>query len=250
MTGAKTLIRPTDAARRALTALGHSDMALGRGLSFCLMFETPQDQQLGASILEFAGALDAALFIPSESMLAAIRVQWWADALAKLEAAPTLDISAAPVPLIAQLQQQIIIDASLHIQLQQMVEIWQAACYEETKDSGEGWALVWQILAQRLGHNHHSDAAADIGHALYHLGRRDTHAEIQLKHQELRNLRYDKSHQIRPWLYLAGCLSHYLARHFAEQNANPENTDLAKTGSENPLLVWHMLKWRYFGPPK
>ena len=90
----------TDNTKTALTALRDSDHPLGRPLALCLMFEAAKDQCLAASIFDLAAALDSALHIPSESLLAAIRVQWWVDALSDI-ATPT-----APhvTPLHAQFQ--------------------------------------------------------------------------------------------------------------------------------------------------
>ena len=67
-------------AKTALAALRDSDHPFGRPLTLCLMFEPAKDQCLAASIFHLAIALDSALHIPSESLLAAIRVQWWVDA--------------------------------------------------------------------------------------------------------------------------------------------------------------------------
>ena len=84
--------------KTALNELRISDHALGRPLALCLMFETAENQMLAASVFDLAIALDTALLIPSESLLAAIRIQWWADAVAS-----TADQN---VPLVARLQSQ------------------------------------------------------------------------------------------------------------------------------------------------
>ena len=88
----------TDNAKTALAALRDSDHPFGRPLALCLMFEPANDQSLAASIFDLAIALDSALHIPSESLLAAIRVQWWVDALS--------DSTAQTAPLVPQLHAQ------------------------------------------------------------------------------------------------------------------------------------------------
>ena len=88
----------TDNAKTALAALRDSGHPLGRPLALCLIFEATNYQCLAASICDLAIALDSALHIPSESLLAAIRVQWWVDALS--------DNDAQTAPLVTQLHAQ------------------------------------------------------------------------------------------------------------------------------------------------
>ena len=85
-------------AKTALSQLRKSGHPLGRPLALCLMFESIENQLMAASVFDLAIALDAALHIPSESLLAAIRIQWWVDALAKT--------TEQSVPLVACLQSQ------------------------------------------------------------------------------------------------------------------------------------------------
>ena len=51
---------------------------------------------MAASVFDLAIALDVALHTPNEPLLAAIRIQWWADTLKKT--------SDQNVPLVARLQ--------------------------------------------------------------------------------------------------------------------------------------------------
>ena len=82
-------------AKTALAALRDNGHLFGRPLALCLMFEPANDQFLAASIFDLAIALDSALHIPSESLLSAIRIQWWVDALS--------DSGAKTAPLVTQL---------------------------------------------------------------------------------------------------------------------------------------------------
>ena len=57
-----------------------------RQLALCLLFAPSADRQLLADIFCLANELENAIRIPSEIMLAAIRLQWWHDALADMTA--------------------------------------------------------------------------------------------------------------------------------------------------------------------
>ena len=153
-------------AKTALNELRTSGHPLGRPLAICLMFEAVENQLMAASVFDLAIALDAALHIPTESLLAAIRIQWWADALGN-----TTDQS---VPLVACLQSQYPRHANFSTQLQDIIGEWQAACHYETRDSSSGWVAVWRFVALHLGHITALDQAAVIGRELHYatLGQR------------------------------------------------------------------------------
>ena len=146
-------------AKTALNELRTSGHPLGRPLALCLMFETVQNQLMAASVFDLAIALDAALHIPSESLLAAIRIQWWADALAKT--------TEQNVPLLACLQSQYNSRDNFLSQLHDIISEWQTACHYETRDSSEGWVAVWRLIALHFGHKTAVDQAAVIGRELY-----------------------------------------------------------------------------------
>ena len=100
-------------AKTALNELRTSGHPLGRPLALCLMFESIENQLMAASIFDLAIALDSAIHIPSESLLAAIRIQWWADTLAKT--------THQNVPLVACLQLQYQRHDNFSTQLQDIV---------------------------------------------------------------------------------------------------------------------------------
>ena len=219
----------TNNAKTAITALRDNDHPLGRPLALCLMFETEKDQWLAASVFDLAMALDAALHIPSESLLAAIRVQWWADALA----AETHHIA----PLVSQLQDLFEINEGLRQQIITLIAHWQSACHDEARDSTEGWAATWALIATRLGHEKEAATAADIGHYLHHVVRGQlAHGGHNLDQPQIIALRRDDAGRKRSWLYLAGCFLRYMARPAADVS--------------HPALGWHMLIWHIFRPPK
>jgi len=186
----------TNNAKTAIAALRDNDHPLGRPLALCLMFETEKDQLLAASVFDLAMALDAALHIPSESLLAAIRVQWWADALA----AETRHTA----PLVNQLQDLFEINEGLRQQIITLIAHWQSACHDEARDSTEGWAATWALIATRLGHE-----------------------------KEAATARRDDAGRKRSWLYLAGCFLRYMARPAA---------DVSHPALGWHMLIWHIFR--------
>ena len=219
----------TDNAKTALAALGDSDHPLGRPLALCLMFEPANDQWLAASIFDLAIALDSALHIPSESLLAAIRVQWWVDALS--------GSTTQTAPLVTQLQAQFQTHRGLQLEIIDVIGHWQTACHGENRDSVDGWAAIWALVANHMGQAVHSEIATDIGHQLRHaIGRHERQAALPLDRRQINGLRQSDSGRKRSWLYLAACWLRYLQR---------PNADM-----HHPALVWQMLAWQLFGPPK
>jgi hypothetical protein len=219
----------TDNAKTALAALRDSDHPLGRPLALCLMFEDANGQYLAASIFNLAIALDSALHIPSESLLAAIRVQWWVDALS--------DSAAQTAPLVTQLHAQFYTHDGFQSDIIDLIGHWQTACHDENCDSSDGWAAVWVLVTKHMGQTAQSAIATDIGHQLYQAIRgQKPHAAVSLNRPQISALRRNGAGQKRSFLYLAACCLRYMQRPNADAN--------------HPALVWHMLAWQLFGPPK
>ena len=226
-------------AKTALNELRTSGHPLGRPLALCLMFESIENQLMAASVFDLAIALDAALHIPSESLLAAIRIQWWADTLAK-----TTDQS---VPLIACLQSQYQRHDNFSTQLQDIISEWQAACHYETRDSKAGWVAVWRLVAFYLGHITAVDQAASIGRELHYatLGQKYDGLPGNI---DIKSLRKNDRAEERTLLYLCACLNRRLK---GSQNSNSDATRIRHDiRLDDPVLVWRILVWHIFGPPK
>ena len=226
-------------AKTALNQLRKSGHPLGRPLALCLMFESIENQLMAASVFDLAIALDAALHIPSEPMLAAIRIQWWADALAKT--------TEQNVPLVACLQSQYQRHDNFSTQLQVIISEWQTACHYETRDSSEGWVAVWRLIALHLGHKTAVDQAAVIGRELYFatLGQKSGGL---VGNSDIKSLRKNDREEERTLLYLSACLCRKLQ---GSQNSNFNATRITHdAGLDDPLLVWRILVWHIFGPPK
>ena len=226
-------------AKTALNELRTSGHPLGRPLALCLMFESIENQLMAASVFDLAIALDSAVHTPRDSLLAAIRIQWWADTLAK-----TADQS---VPLVACLQSQYQRHDNFSTQLQGIVGEWQAACHYETRDTIAGWVAVWRLIALYLGHVKAVDQAASIGRELHYatLGQRYDGLAGNI---DIKSLRKNDLEEERTLLYLSACLNRKLK---GSQNSNLDGTQMSHDiGLDDPVLVWRILVWHIFGPPK
>lgn len=226
-------------AKTALNELRTSDHALGRPLALCLMFETAENQLLAASVFNLAIALDAALHIPTESLLAAIRMQWWAEALSS-----TADQNVA---LVARLQSQFQMRDDFFLQLHEMIGEWQAACHDENRDSGAGWAAACRLTAYQLGYRTAAEQAAIIGQNLYHATRGQGYDRCAGS-IDINSLRQNDQREGRSWLYLLACLQRRL---HLSRNSDLETTQTRDNmGLDDPALVWRILGWYFFGPSR
>ena len=226
-------------AKTALNQLRTSAHPLGRPLALCLMFEPIENQLMAASVFDLAIVLDAALHIPSESLLAAIRIQWWVDALAKT--------TEQSVPLVACLQSQYNSRDNFLSQLQDIISEWQTACHCGTRDSSEGWGAVWRLIALHLGHKTAVDQAAVIGRGLYFATLGHKYDGV-VGNNDIKSLRKNDREEERTLLYLSACLSRKLQD---SQSSNLNATRIGHdAGLDDPLLVWRILVWHIFGPPK
>ena len=226
-------------AKTALNELRTSGHPLGRPLALCLMFESIENQLMAASVFDLAIALDTALHIPSESLLAAMRIQWWADTLGKM--------TNQSVPLVACLQSQQQKHDDFSTQLQDIIGEWQAACHYETRDSSGGWIAVWRLIALYLGHITAVDQAASIGRELHFaaLGQR---CDKLAGNIDIKSLRKNDREEERTLLYLSACLNRKLK---GGQNSNLDGTRMSNDMElDDPVLVWRILVWHFFGPPK
>ena len=216
-------------AKTALAALRDNGHPFGRPLALCLMFEPANDKFLAASIFDLAIALDSALHIPSESLLSAIRIQWWVDALS--------GSGAQTATLVTQLQAQFQTHEGLQSEIIDLIGHWQTACHDENRDNIDGWATVWALVAKHLGQAAQSAIATDIGHQFHHAIRgHEPHAAVPLDKSQISALRRNDSGQKRSFLYLVACWLRYVQRPNADAN--------------HPALIWKMLAWQLFGPPQ
>ena len=233
------LVAQKFSAKTTLNNLRTSDHELGRPLALCLMFETAENQIIAASIFELAIALDAALSIPKEALLAAIRIQWWVDALSKS--------TDQNVTLLAQLQVQFQTRHELQPQLQEMASKWCLACYNEDRNSAAGWAEAWRIVAIQLGHLETSEQAAQIGISMHYKTRRheDVKHSASINSIDIKALKKNDQGELRSWLYMVACLNLRLHNDLTNRDSKS-----AYRSFDDPTLIWRILGWHFFGPPR
>ena len=226
-------------AKAALNNIRTSGHQLGRPLALCLMFESAENQLMAASVFELAIVLDSALHIPKETLLATIRIQWWADALSE-----SFDQN---VTLLAYLRAQFPMRYEFQSQLQGMISNWQVACHDENRDSIAGWAEAWRIVAIQLGHVKAANQAAKIGVSMHHKIRRQdsTGRSASITSAGIRALKKNDRGELRSWLYLVACLNSKLQNHLTDHNPRRKYM-----GFDDPTLVWRILGWHFFGPPR
>jgi hypothetical protein len=157
-------------------------------------------------------------------MLAAIRLQWWSDALTSDE--------ESNVPLVQRLQQHMTTTSLTRSDLITLVEAWQNRLTDDNLDASSSWATCWQ-LAARLSHKNGqddadiNDIARVIGDAFIAI-RSGSQSMTPPSMQMLQRLKSGKGEY--RWLYLAGCLARY---------------QLQSGQRDDPLLAWRLLCWRF-----
>lgn len=187
-------------------------------LALCLLFAPKNDRRLLADIFCLANELENAVRIPSEIMLAAIRLQWWHDALADKETPPD-------VPLMQALQAHIAAMRISRDDLLALVALWQTRINDSEVSPTFCFAGCWQLAAKVTCGADFGDIAARIADQ-FAQNETGTH---RFKAGDLGTLK--RGSGAARWLYLAGCL--------ANRQAD------AASGDEDPLLIWRLLFWRF-----
>ncbi len=224
------LTRP-NTARDAIKNLKEADReGLSKALAFCLMFDAPRTQFVCATMLELLTQLETALRLPSESLLAAIRVQWWVDAVLT----PVDPTIAPPAPLIGQMHKLIKDDPQLEDALPNLLGFWQTACHDSDRDSRDGWVASFEILARVTGQAEVAEMAATVATSLYYASHDLSPIVVPLS--VIRDLQQSGKKSDQSWLYLSAML----ARHLNQTDRN----------AAHPWLVWRVMGWRFWGPPK
>lgn len=141
---------------------------MSRPLALCLAFEPARNRPLLADLLLFLLEMERAVCLPSESLLVQIRLQWWADGLAKThqDSAPLLD------RLLGWQQESPLAAADRggnRIQLSDWLAIWQQAVLEEERAADalpDLWGRYFYWLAGLAGHPQEAASADVIGQQL------------------------------------------------------------------------------------
>jgi len=182
-----------------------------RNLALCLLFAPTSIRPILADRLSLALEAELAMRVTSEPMLAAIRLQWWFDALetGRHENVPLVQ------RLLSHIERgQLALDA-VHAQL----ALWQDRLGDNSIAADRCWHDFFGMLVD--------DRAAKP--AVSHVGAvlQAPQNVYKLDDGVLAKLRTPHHY----WIWMAA----QLARH--EMSAIP--------GADDPLLIWRMLGWRY-----
>ena len=181
-----------------------------RDLALCLLFSPADGRAALADRLNLALEAENSVRVASEPMLAAIRLQWWVDAI---EAG-----RHEKVPLMHRLLIHMETGKLQSDELLAQLAIWQDRLADETITAGGCWQVLFGMLAGTDGAR---QAAGLVGRAMY-----DPAQAAELDNGLLSGLRI-RQHR---WIWMAG----QLARH--RQSGQYREDDA--------LLVWRMLGWR------
>lgn len=188
-------------------ALRASEQAGDRELAMALLFAPAVERDLLADYLCLAMEAEGALRIASEPMLAAIRLQWWVEAIETG--------CHESVPLMERLAGHIRSGRVTAEELVAVVALWQDRLTTAPDDAGSCWGgMLAMILPSKAA------AAEQVGRAL-------VEAEALVGDEALHMLAGSQTR----WAWMLGML----ARHRRRVGGS----------REDPLLVWKMLGWRY-----
>lgn len=179
-----------------------------RELALALLFASGQTRDILADRLTLAHECEAAIRVASEPMLAAIRLQWWVEAVETGR--------HEGVPLMLRLSGRIADGTLDAAELTEQIGLWQDRLATAPEDAGSCWAACFAMLAPN-----HAEAARTIAHCLFADGPPPDNVMIE----------GCGGSQMR-WLWMLAKLCRHRQKH---------------TEGEDSLLVWRMLGWRIFG---
>ena len=181
-----------------------------RDLALCLLFNPTNSRPVLADRLNLALEAEISVRVTSEPMLAAIRLQWWADAIESRR--------HENVPLMRRLLMHLESGAIRQDDLLAQLALWQDRLADNTISAASCWRDVFVLLA---GGQEPQPAAGRVGAAL-----QDHELAAQLDEAILAGLRTRQLY----WIWMAGQLArHRLSGGYRDDDA---------------LLVWRMLAWR------
>lgn len=178
-----------------------------RDIAFCLLFAPAVSRDLIADRLHLAVETENAIRLASEPMLAAIRLQWWVEAIEMQR--------HESVPLMQRLISHIDANRVSAEDLSRQVGLWQDRLTTAPEDVGSCWGEMFAMMLpdQR-------EAAAQVGRALVD--------EKAIVGDEALHLLANADGR---WAWMIGLLARY------------RRTD--GLVQDDPLLVWRMLGWRF-----
>ena len=188
-------------------ALRASNQASDRELAMALLFAPAATRDLLADQLSLAIEAETALRLASEPMLAAIRLQWWAEAIETGR--------HDSVPLMQRLVGHMESGALSADYLTTVVGLWQDRLTSAPEDAGSCWGgMMAMMLPDKPA------AAEQVGRAL-------VEADAVVGDEALHLLATGQSR----WAWMLGVL----ARHRRHRVAPVDD----------PLMVWRMVGWRF-----
>ena len=182
-----------------------------RDLALALLFAPAASRDLTADRLSLAIEAEAAMKLASEPMLAAIRLQWWVEAI--------INASGESVPLMERLLGHLNRGSLASADLVAQMTLWQNRLSTSPEDNpnamGDCWADCFGALLPRQ-----EQAARQVGRAL-------VVPDAPIGDKALALLATAEGR----WLWMIGML----VRHRRGPGAP----------HDDPLMVWRMLGWRF-----
>jgi phytoene/squalene synthetase len=190
--------------------------AVDRELACCLLFTPSASRGWLADLLSLLHELESAVRIPSEPMLAAIRLQWWVDAV--------VGNNPAAAPLVWRLHHHLADGRMQQDKLVALIGIWQDRLQQAPDEAPACWAQAFSMLMTFHARADLDRVAATIGH-VFAGGAADAATM-----PDLADMRRICDADTR-WLFLLACM---LRRGLDGAGA-----------ADDSLLVWRMLVWRW-----
>lgn len=189
-----------------------SDHRVDQDFALALLFAPSTGRDLVADRLLLSIEAESSMQIASEPMLAAIRLQWWVEAIETGR--------HESVPLVERLLHHIAAGRVTAEELTSQIGLWQDRLASSPEDTGGCWGAMFAMLLPGQ-----AEAAAQVGQALV-----DPEATVG---EEALHLLAGRDSR---WVWMLGLLT----RH-RRQNAVTQDS----TAHDDPLLVWRMLGWRF-----